>query len=132
MLKEMKEVYTSRGVTPAPLIGNLKKDEFKDVAYNMEKGDISNPVDTKDGFHIIKVKDIRDTEGSTEELVDEDLYRELVSQQVDETQIQEITNKIINDSQININIEEFNDILVSINPYQKKENTTSRFQLFSN
>ena len=61
MLKEMKEVYTSRGVTPAPLIGNLTKDEFKDVASNMEPGDISNPVETKDGFHIIKVNDIRDT-----------------------------------------------------------------------
>lgn len=35
--------------------------EFSEVAFKMQIGEISNPVKTNDGYHIIKVTDVKDT-----------------------------------------------------------------------
>lgn len=87
-------------------------EEFENAIYSMRENDISEPVQTEFGFHIIKVNDIRENEENTEKFIDvkEEIRRELVSEQVDEQQMQEIIDNLLKESDIKINIEEFSDL----------------------
>ncbi|MFD1849999.1 peptidylprolyl isomerase [Oceanobacillus bengalensis] len=86
--------------------------EFEDAAYSMEAGDVSDPVQSDFGFHIIKVNDIRDTEQEIGEFEDvkEDLRRELVASQVDTAKLQEKVNGLIEEAEVDIKIEEFENM----------------------
>lgn len=75
---------------------------FEDAAFSLEKGEISEPVQTNYGYHIIKVNDIRKKDkdiGSFEE-IKEDLREEILSNTINmvETQTKietEIQNSIV-------------------------------------
>ncbi|CDQ40721.1 MULTISPECIES: peptidylprolyl isomerase [Virgibacillus] len=86
--------------------------EFEDAAYSMEKGEISDPVKTEHGFHIIKVNDKREKEESIGKYEDvkEDLRRELLTQKMDPTKAQEKIDKILQDANIDVKIEEYKDM----------------------
>lgn len=75
---------------------------FEDAAFSLQKGEISEPVQTNYGYHIIKVNDIRKKDkdiGSFEE-IKEDLREEILSNTINmvETQTKietEIQNSIV-------------------------------------
>ncbi|RHW34376.1 peptidylprolyl isomerase [Oceanobacillus profundus] len=87
--------------------------EFEEAAYNMEIDEISDPVQSQFGFHIIKVNDIRDKEESIGKFEDvkEDLRRELLTKRMDVTKVQEKMDSLIEDAKVDIKIDEFKDLL---------------------
>src|SRR5699024_681220 len=86
--------------------------EFEDAAFTMEKGDISDPVQSDYGFHIIEVLDTKETEediGSFEDNED-DIRRTIAERKVDPEEAMEKINKLLDDADIKINIEGLEDI----------------------
>ncbi|TFJ93521.1 peptidylprolyl isomerase [Lentibacillus salicampi] len=94
--------------------------KFEDAAYNMEVDEVSDPVKSEHGFHIIKVTDKRDTEediGSFEDNKDT-IRRNIINQRVDVQALQEKVNGMIQDADVNIQAEGLEDIFETKNPGQ--------------
>ncbi|QDP39719.1 peptidylprolyl isomerase [Radiobacillus deserti] len=85
--------------------------EFEDAAYSMEVGEISDPVQTDNGWHIIKVTDKRDVE-DVEPLKDikDDIKRQIANSKVDNAKAQEKLNKLIEDADVDVKIDDFKDL----------------------
>lgn len=84
---------------------------FEDAVYTLKKGEISKPVQSQHGFHIIEVLDTRknkDVESYDKEKAD--IKRDLAAKQVDPTKAQEKLDKMIKDADIKINDKEFKKI----------------------
>lgn len=91
---------------------------FEDKAYELEIGDISEPVQSEYGYHIIYVTDKRPVESDVEALEDvrEQLKSEIAATKVDSTQAQEKIMQLLKDADIEVKIEEFEDIFVFEDP----------------
>ncbi|GGH73269.1 foldase protein PrsA 1 [Compostibacillus humi] len=89
--------------------------EFEDAVYSMEPGDISDPVESEFGFHIIKVNDKREVEEDIGEFEDvkEELRRQLASEKVDMAKLQEKIDQMVQEADINIKIKEFKDLFTA-------------------
>jgi foldase protein PrsA len=89
--------------------------EFEDAAYSMEEDEISDPVQTEHGFHIIKVNDIRETEEEVGEYEDEkdDIRREIQIGKMDMTQAAQKIDSIMQEANIDVKIDEFEDLFES-------------------
>lgn len=86
--------------------------EFEDAAYSLDVDEISDPVESDHGFHIIRVLDKRDAEediGSLEDNEDE-IRNELRQQKVDPMEANQILEDLIEDANIDIKIEDFEDM----------------------
>ncbi|WP_241210915.1 peptidylprolyl isomerase [Halobacillus sp. BAB-2008] len=59
-------------------------DAFDDAAFSMEAGEVSDPVETEYGFHIIEVTDHTDAEEATYEDVKEEVTDALYDSKVNE------------------------------------------------
>ncbi|SDJ43049.1 peptidylprolyl isomerase [Salimicrobium halophilum] len=81
---------------------------FEAAAYDLEAGEVSEPVQTQFGYHIIKVTDKREAEDvKPYEEAKAEIKRTLVSQKVDQQQLQQHMNEIMADADIDVKIEEF-------------------------
>ena len=86
--------------------------EFEEKAYSMEVGEISEPVASDFGFHIIKVNDKRETEepvGKFED-VKGDIKRDIAASKIDMTKAQEKIDTLIQDAGVEVNIEGYEDL----------------------
>lgn len=86
--------------------------EFEEAAFNLEVGEISEPIQSTHGFHIIYLTDTREAEGDVAPLEDvrDQLHREIAASKVDNTTAQQKFIQLLEDANIDVKIEEFQDI----------------------
>lgn len=86
--------------------------EFEDAVYDMKEGEVSDPIQSDFGFHIIEVQDIKDTEEDIGSLEDNEAeIRDMITERkVKPEEAMEKMNKLIEDSDINIKDKDLEDI----------------------
>lgn len=91
---------------------------FEDKAYALEIGEISEPVQSDYGYHIIYVTDNRPVETDVASLDDvrDQLRSEIASTKVDSAQAQEKILQLLRDANIDVKIDEFKDTFVFEDP----------------
>ncbi|MBM7571446.1 peptidylprolyl isomerase [Aquibacillus albus] len=86
--------------------------EFEDAAYSLEVGEISEPVQSTHGWHIINVTDKRETEEEIEpfEEIKDDLRRQIANSKISNEDAQAKMQQLIEDAEIDVKIEGLEDI----------------------
>lgn len=80
--------------------------EFADIAFLLNKGEISKPVKTEKGWHLIKIEDIRNVE-----IKDFEEIRDVLQMQLENELVNDYLNKILINADIKIiNDNIFNDM----------------------
>lgn len=89
--------------------------EFSDAAYTLEKDEISEPVKTQFGYHIIQLVDKREIEidGTLEDKSDE-IRKQLVMAKADQSTLLPKVSKLMKDADIKIKDEDLKDALDQI------------------
>ncbi|MGB9677271.1 MAG: peptidylprolyl isomerase, partial [Candidatus Ratteibacteria bacterium] len=77
--------------------------DFEDVAFKLKKGEVSEIVKTKFGYHIIKVEDIKSAEQKSYEDVKEDIRKIL-----EVKRIRKLEEKLKEKYNVKINYENLN------------------------
>ena len=85
--------------------------EFEEAAYSLKKGQISGPVQTENGFHIIEVTDIK--EKKPYEDMKEEIEYEVKASKIDPEKMQEILEKELEDANVKVKDEDLKDALKS-------------------
>lgn len=89
---------------------------FENVAFSMEKGEISDPVQTNYGYHIVKVNDVRqkDQDIGTFDEVKEDLREEILRDTINMVETQAKIEEMIKESIVDIKDDTFESIFDSV------------------
>ncbi|MGN8644680.1 peptidylprolyl isomerase [Gracilibacillus sp. HCP3S3_G5_1] len=85
--------------------------EFEDAAYGLEIDEISEPVQSSHGFHVIKVTDrveVEDVEPLED--IEDQLRREIASTKIDQVALQTKIQDLLQNANIDVQIEEFEDL----------------------
>ncbi|MEJ8776654.1 peptidylprolyl isomerase [Pseudogracilibacillus sp. ICA-222130] len=87
--------------------------EFEEKAFAMEKDEISEPVASDFGYHIILVTDKKETEEEIGSLEDEkeEIRQVLLERKIDPQEAATKIDDLIKDADVDIKIDEFKDIL---------------------
>ncbi|QGH35717.1 foldase [Gracilibacillus salitolerans] len=91
--------------------------EFEDAAYNLEIDEISEPVQSTHGFHVIKVTDRVEAEDVEPlEDVEDQIKRDIASTKIDQAALQTKIQDLMKDANIDVQIEEFEDLFTFEEP----------------
>ncbi|MFC4403174.1 peptidylprolyl isomerase [Gracilibacillus xinjiangensis] len=98
--------------------------EFEDAAYNLEVDEISEPVQTQHGYHIIKVTDrvaIDDVKPLEE--IEDQIKREIAMRKVDNATMQTKMQDLITNANIDVKIDEYKDLFAAPETSPEAEGT---------
>lgn len=101
---------------------------FEEVAFSMEKGEISNPVETNYGYHIIKLLDVREKDrdiGSFDE-IKEDLRNELLEDLVNSIETQVKIEQMLKDAIVDIKDDTYQDLFKTFQTYDVLSQSTQK------
>ncbi|HLR53874.1 MAG TPA: peptidylprolyl isomerase [Pseudogracilibacillus sp.] len=86
--------------------------EFEEAAYKLDKDEVSEPVQSEYGFHIIEVLDKEDVDEDIGSLEDneKEIRQAIVEQKVDPEEAQVKIQELVEESDIEINDEDLEDI----------------------
>ncbi len=93
--------------------------EFEKAAFSMKKGEISAPVKSEFGYHIIEVTDIEKPK-PLEEIKDEVTF-EVKASKIDPAKAQETLDKLVKDADVKVKDEEFKDLFKTTSTEEKEE-----------
>ncbi|KGP72258.1 peptidylprolyl isomerase [Pontibacillus yanchengensis] len=83
---------------------------FEDAAYALEEGEVSEPVQSSFGWHIIKVTGKKETDVKPLDEMRDQIKSELQKQQINNADAKTSIDQIIEDANVDIKIKEFKDI----------------------
>ncbi|MCD5324956.1 MULTISPECIES: peptidylprolyl isomerase [Pontibacillus] len=99
---------------------------FEDAAYDLEKGEVSEPVKTEFGWHIIKLTDERENEDVKPlEDMKEQIKEDLQAKQLNQENAKKTIDKLIEEADVNIKAEGLEDILDNTKEKEASEDTES-------
>jgi foldase protein PrsA len=96
--------------------------EFEDAAFSLEVGEISEPIQSDFGFHIIKVTDKREKENANVQPY-EDMKEQIRQSLMNEQANPNAVDEIVQGANVKINDEQFKDIFSSEDQNVEEETT---------
>ncbi|GAB2533550.1 peptidylprolyl isomerase [Gracilibacillus alcaliphilus] len=95
--------------------------EFEDAAYALEIDEISEPVETTHGFHVIQVTDrVENEDIEPLEDIQDRLRREIATTKVDQAAFQTKIQEMMKDANIDVKLDEYDDLFVFEEPAEEE------------